>query len=173
MKVVSRKEPAGPIAPAATIKIHAGHQFRDIYRFAADKDLTIIGGADPDVGIGGWMSGGGHGPLTALYGMGADQVVEMEVVTPDGELRTVNADQRPDLFWAIRGVSSSQPRALGQHIDESPGRRQRLRRHYILHYQSISSNLDHYHHSRIQHLCRLRRILVSCSKFSCRDASPW
>ena len=37
--------------------------------------------------------------------MGADQVVEMEVVTADGVLRTINADCETDLFWALRGVS--------------------------------------------------------------------
>ena len=81
----------------------------DIYDFAAKNELTMIGGADPHVGIGGWISGGGHGPLTAKYGMGADQVVEMEVITADGYLRTINADCNPDLFWAMRGVRTFQP----------------------------------------------------------------
>lgn len=52
------------------------------------------------------MSGGGHGPLTGKYGMGVDQVVEMDVVTADGISRTVNSDCEPDLFWALRGVST-------------------------------------------------------------------
>jgi FAD/FMN-containing dehydrogenase len=89
------------------MKIYAGEQFRGIYRFAADHNVTAIGGGDPNVGIAGWLMGGGHGPLTAKYGMGADQVIEMEVVTADGRLRTVNEKHDPDLFWALRGVSSS------------------------------------------------------------------
>ena len=83
---------------------------RDIYSFAALHNVTIVGGADPDVGIGGWVSGGGHSPLSAKYGLGADQVVEMEVVTADGKFRKINGESGgddADLFWAMRGVSHS------------------------------------------------------------------
>jgi hypothetical protein len=45
----------------------------------------------------------GHGPLTSTYGMGADNILEATIVTPEGELLTVNACNHPDLFWAIRG----------------------------------------------------------------------
>jgi hypothetical protein len=37
--------------------------------------------------------------------MGADQVLEMEIVTPRGEILTINECQNQDLFWAMRGVS--------------------------------------------------------------------
>lgn len=76
----------------------------DIHAFAAATNVTVIGGADLGVGIGGWISGGGHGPLTAKYGMGADQVLEMEVVTANGDLLVVNELEDADLFWALRGV---------------------------------------------------------------------
>lgn len=90
---------------SAAIKIAAGKQLGNVYKFAAKNNITFIGGADADVGIGGWTIGGGHGPLTAKYGLGGDQVIEMEVVTADGCLRTINAETEPDLFWAMRGVS--------------------------------------------------------------------
>lgn len=77
----------------------------DVYEFAAAHNITVVGGADPHVGIGGWIANGGQGPVSAYYGMGADQVLEMEVVTADGALRTVNQTSDPDLFWALRGVS--------------------------------------------------------------------
>jgi len=88
----------------ASIKIQAGERMVDIYAFAAKSNVTVVGGADPHVGIGGWVSHGGHGPVSAHYGMGADQVLEMEVVTADGVLRVVNEESNPDLFWALRGV---------------------------------------------------------------------
>lgn len=89
----------------ASLKISAGERMVDIYQFAAENNITVVGGADPHVGIGGWIANGGHGPVTAHYGMGADQVLEMEVVTADGKLRTVNEKSDSDLFWALRGVS--------------------------------------------------------------------
>ena len=45
--------------------------------------------------------------LAARYGLGADNVLEMDMVTPGGELLTINEDQNRDLFWAMRGVSVS------------------------------------------------------------------
>lgn len=90
------------------LKINAGERFGDVYAFAAANNVTAIGGADPGVGVGGWLTAGGHGPLTAKYGLGADQVLEMEVVTPDGIYRTIDVDRDADLFWAMRGVSEDE-----------------------------------------------------------------
>jgi hypothetical protein len=33
----------------------------------------------------------------------AIDVVQFEIVTPDGEVRTANAYKNKDLFWALRG----------------------------------------------------------------------
>ncbi|CAF1613660.1 unnamed protein product, partial [Didymodactylos carnosus] len=46
---------------------------------------------------------GGHGPLTRWKGLAADQILEFDVVTADGQRQTVNACQNTDLFWALRG----------------------------------------------------------------------
>ena len=52
--------------------------------------------------IGGWFQGGGHSTYTSYYGLGADQILALEVVTADG--RFVTADPtNTDLFWALRG----------------------------------------------------------------------
>jgi FAD/FMN-containing dehydrogenase len=93
----------------ASLKIAAGERFLDIYSFASEHNVTVVGGADRGVGIAGWISYGGHSPVSGHYGLGADQVLEMEVVTADGVLRTVNEHDEPDLFWALRGVSTMPP----------------------------------------------------------------
>jgi hypothetical protein len=36
-----------------------------------------------------------------------EQVLELQVVTPDGEIRIVNEKSNPDLFWALRGGGAS------------------------------------------------------------------
>lgn len=54
-------------------------------------------------GIAGLTLGGGIGWLNGKHGLACDNVVSMDVVTADGQLRTVNADQHEDLFWAMRG----------------------------------------------------------------------
>lgn len=91
----------------ASVTIPAGHQMRDVYTFAAANNITIVGGADPNVGIGGWILNGGHSPLSSLYGLGADQILSLEVVTEDGAHLTVNETSHSDLFWALRGGGGS------------------------------------------------------------------
>ena len=90
---------------SASVKIQAGMRWGQIYAEVAKYNLTIVGGADPGVGVGGWYTGGGHSPVSSLYGLGADQVLEMEVVTANGSFLTINEHAFPDLFWAMRGVS--------------------------------------------------------------------
>lgn len=76
---------------------------------ASLRNLTIVAGGSETVGIGDYLTGGGHGPLGPTYGMGADQVLEMEIVTPGGDILTINECQTRDLFWAMRGVSHFLP----------------------------------------------------------------
>ena len=87
-----------------TAKVGAGMIVGDILTAAADQNLTLITGSDLTVGIAGFFTSGGHGPVTSRFGLAADQVVEMEVVTAKGELLTINQESQPDLFWAMRGV---------------------------------------------------------------------
>lgn len=55
------------------------------------------------VGIGGITLGGGVGYLARKYGLTIDDLLAAEVVTADGQIRQVDAETHPDLFWAIRG----------------------------------------------------------------------
>ena len=55
------------------------------------------------VGIGGLTLGGGVGYLVRKHGLTVDDLLAGEIVTADGELRRVDAETHPDLFWAIRG----------------------------------------------------------------------
>ena len=49
------------------------------------------------------MQGGGHGPASHQYGLGADQVLEATVVLANGSIVTASPCKHPDLFFAIRG----------------------------------------------------------------------
>ena len=91
----------------AAVKIAAGMRMGEIYAEVAKYNVTVVGGADLDVGIGGWITGGGHSPISSLYGLGADQALEMEVVTANGTYLIINETSYPGLFWAMRGVSTT------------------------------------------------------------------
>ncbi|KAH7088379.1 hypothetical protein FB567DRAFT_620770 [Paraphoma chrysanthemicola] len=83
--------------------IAAGEQGRDVYEASAKHNAIVVAGSAQDVGIVGHFSSGGHGPLSSDYGLSVDNVLELRVVTPDGELRTANPCVNPDLFFALRG----------------------------------------------------------------------
>ncbi|KAJ7646069.1 FAD-binding domain-containing protein [Mycena polygramma] len=86
------------------ITVGAGVTFEQVYKFADDNDSMFIGGYAQTIGAsGGWMMGGGHSVLSPSFGLGVDRVLEIKIVTPDGQLRTANACQNTDLFWALRG----------------------------------------------------------------------
>jgi FAD/FMN-containing dehydrogenase len=64
---------------------------------------ATTGGVVSTTGVGGLTLGGGLGWLMGRYGMAVDNVSQVEVVTADGRVRMVDADNEPDLFWALRG----------------------------------------------------------------------
>ncbi|RNJ53474.1 hypothetical protein D7B24_001763 [Verticillium nonalfalfae] len=80
-----------------------GVQVYDAYLAAAKYNHTIVGGGGKSVGLGGYITGGGHSILSAKHGLAADQVLQAEIVTPKGDIVTANECQNQDLFWAIRG----------------------------------------------------------------------
>jgi hypothetical protein len=69
----------------------------------AKYNAIVVTGANPDVGIVGWLTGGGHGKLSQTYGMGADNLLEATIVTPKGLVLVTSPYQNSDIFFAIRG----------------------------------------------------------------------
>ncbi len=71
---------------------------------AAQKyGLATATGTISSVRMAGFTLGGGYGPLTGAYGLGADNLLSAQVVTANGQLVTANAEEHPDLFWGLRG----------------------------------------------------------------------
>ncbi|APA06357.1 hypothetical protein sscle_01g011270 [Sclerotinia sclerotiorum 1980 UF-70] len=88
----------------SAFKIAGGYVWEDVYAEATKRNVIVVGGGDPTVGcIGGWAQGGGHSPASRDYGLGADQILEAEVVLANGEIITTNKCQNQDIYFAIRG----------------------------------------------------------------------
>ncbi|KAI0938398.1 hypothetical protein AcW1_001860 [Taiwanofungus camphoratus] len=109
--------PEGCSSTYDAITIGGGALLEDVYEFVDSINRTFIGGYHQTIGTGGgWFLGGGHSILTPVYGLGVDRVVQVKVVTPDGEYRVANECQNSDLFWALRGGGGS---AFGVVIESS------------------------------------------------------
>jgi FAD/FMN-containing dehydrogenase len=92
---------------AATARIGAGLRWGEVVAAAAEHGLAPLCGSSGQVGVMGYLTGGGL-PLTCrTYGFAADHVRSLDLVTADGRLRTVSPEREPDLFWAVRGGKSN------------------------------------------------------------------
>ena len=97
--------PAGcatPPQPAVTVE--AGAIWGQVYDAVTTRAGRYVqGGGCLTVGVAGLIQSGGFGTFSKAYGLAAGSLLEAEVVTADGEVRTANACTHPDLFWAIKG----------------------------------------------------------------------
>lgn len=87
----------------ATVRVGAGWRWAELYEALWNERLVIPAGTCPTVCVSGFTLGGGYGFLSRLLGLLSDNLLELEMVTPQGELITVNQSAHPDLFWACRG----------------------------------------------------------------------
>ncbi|KIW19443.1 hypothetical protein PV08_00015 [Exophiala spinifera] len=90
-----------------TIKAGGGCIWEDVDHAAAEYGLATVGGTVNHTGVGGLTLGGGYGWLTGKYGLTIDNLLEVEVVTADGQILTASETENPDLFWALRGAGQS------------------------------------------------------------------
>jgi hypothetical protein len=85
----------------------AGENSGTAFKEANKHGYMINAGGAQSVAPGGHVSGGGHSLISHAYGLAADNVLEFDIVTPDGKLVTANECQNQDLFWAVRGGGGS------------------------------------------------------------------
>jgi len=91
-------------APVQAMTVEAGTRWLEAYRAATLAGRFVSGGGCTSVGAcGGFTFGSGFGSFSKRYGTGSGGIVQAEIVTADGEVRTVNEFSEPDLFFAVRG----------------------------------------------------------------------
>jgi FAD/FMN-containing dehydrogenase len=88
---------------ARTARVEAGVLALELSEAAQAHGLSSLPGSSPDVGVTGYTLGGGLSWLGRRYGLACNRVRAIELVTAAGEPRTVDAENDPDLFWALRG----------------------------------------------------------------------
>ncbi|KAI1292421.1 FAD-binding domain-containing protein [Xylaria venustula] len=93
---------------ASVLIAGSGNTWGDALGFALENGRAVVSGQDKTVGLGGYIQGGGHGPLSSTYGLSADQLLQVTVVTSTGRVLVANDAQNQDLFWAVRGGGGGQ-----------------------------------------------------------------
>ncbi len=91
----------------ARVRAGAGVIWQEVVDAAAEHGLAALHGSSHDVGVVGYSLGGGIGWYARRYGMSANSVLAVELVTADGRIVRADADTEPELFWAVRGGGGS------------------------------------------------------------------
>jgi FAD/FMN-containing dehydrogenase len=105
---------------AQTTRVEAGVLSVELAEAAQQHGLSGLPGSSPDVGVAGYHLGGGLSWFGRQYGFACNRVRAIELVTADGEAQTVDAENEPDLFWALRGGGGDFAVVSALHIDLVP-----------------------------------------------------
>ena len=86
-----------------TVKVGGGCVWGEVDQATNAYGMATPSGIISTTGVGGLTLGGGMGHLSRRCGLAIDNLLEADMVLADGRQVTVNTEQHPDLFWAIRG----------------------------------------------------------------------
>lgn len=105
---------------ARTARVAAGATWQQVLDAAAPHGLAGLCGSAPGVGVVGFLTGGGIGPLVRTVGLSSDYVRSFELVTGAGELLRATPEENAELFWGLRGGKSTLGIVTSVEIDLLP-----------------------------------------------------
>ncbi|KAH0430788.1 FAD binding domain-containing protein [Colletotrichum camelliae] len=84
-------------------RVDTGGHWQHVYKDLDDQGVVVVGGRDGNVGVGGFLLGGGTSFFSPARGLGADNVVNYEVVLSNGTIINANKSSNADLWKALKG----------------------------------------------------------------------
>jgi FAD/FMN-containing dehydrogenase len=86
-----------------TVRVEGGCVWGEVDQATHPHGLATPSGFIASTGVGGLTLGGGTGYLSRTHGLTIDNLLGVEMVLADSSVVTANAEEHPDLFWAVRG----------------------------------------------------------------------
>ncbi|KAK8008108.1 hypothetical protein PG991_010659 [Apiospora marii] len=107
-------------AATKTASVGPGARWGEVYAGLEEHGVSVTGGREGVVGVGGLLLGGGVSWYTARTGFACDSVVDYEVVLASGEIINANATAHADLFRALKGGGSNFGIVTKFHLETFP-----------------------------------------------------
>jgi FAD/FMN-containing dehydrogenase len=102
------------------VRLGPGARWGRVARTLHPWGLAISSGDSGDVGVGGLATTGGLGFMGRAHGLTIDRIRAAEIVTADGEVRTVSETEEEELFWAVRGAGANVGIVTAVEIEAAP-----------------------------------------------------
>ncbi|KAH7308610.1 hypothetical protein B0I35DRAFT_442293 [Stachybotrys elegans] len=84
--------------------IEPGSKWKDVYAELGKHERVVAGAREAEVGVGGFLLGGGNTFYTSHNGLACDNVVAYQVVLADGRIVSAEGEgEHRDLFRALKG----------------------------------------------------------------------
>ncbi|KAK7414639.1 hypothetical protein QQX98_006496 [Neonectria punicea] len=91
----------------STVSVGAGARWINVAETTTPLGIAVVGGRSPNVGVSGFLLGGGLSFLTGRRGLGCDNVRNFQVALVSGKIVNANPVENRDLYWALRGGGGS------------------------------------------------------------------
>jgi alkanesulfonate monooxygenase SsuD/methylene tetrahydromethanopterin reductase-like flavin-dependent oxidoreductase (luciferase family) len=89
------------------VRIEPGAKWMDVAAALEPYGWALSSGDYGGVGVGGLATAGGVGFMSRKHGLTIDHLKAVEIVLADGSVVRASEDERPDLFWAVRGAGAN------------------------------------------------------------------
>ncbi|KAK6343555.1 hypothetical protein TWF730_011145 [Orbilia blumenaviensis] len=87
--------------------VGAGSRWTNVYEALLPYNVTVLGGRNSNLGVGGYLTGGGISFYANERGWAADNIHSVEIVLAGGKVITASRTQHSELFRCIKGGSNN------------------------------------------------------------------
>ncbi|EKV11537.1 Magnesium transporter MRS2/LPE10 [Penicillium digitatum] len=90
-------------ADRGTVTVGPGNRWGAVYKYLQPYNVTVLGGREVDVGVGGYILGGGLSTFYNTHGLALDSVTRFQVVLPNGKIVDATQTEYADLYKGLKG----------------------------------------------------------------------